>query len=564
MRNDSSKNIQANKSVDRDELHERVMFLKREVEAGRIKLPRGSGTAESLLKVRHGSNGKVDPDTVDAYVRALALAAVVLREREELKKIPLIDVQAKYFRMLDDFFGQPFSQMRRHNLSPHTVAQDVASRDKLVKVFAQEADEFAAQVGQFWELYAPVVHAHLEDLRALKSTFGGDIFPSYTSNIACSVGLYIDTVILPDPLLRMAGFFSSMRPEAAVYYIVKHGLNALNYRELALADVYPPAVVIVPGYLMLDNTVESYLKSVSEADLVTHCSRLFGRTFSGEEDMMAFFEQFDTPAQVATSVADASRLLFDTDWSGPADEQLSRYLDEVVAEHSPQMAGQPVGVMLYFALFGRMMQINDLVFNGSQYGAVPLVEAATSWQYLVWKYEYDRERASELNPALEDVVIVKALLAEGSRDLGLLCDLPVQALIDLRRQGALAELRDIIRQGIADIDSASPDVLAEATETVAANIGEAFAKHKKDLEAHARARRRFFGLDVGSWITVGAISVAAASTASVPLSILAASLAMTGAPSGKDLLTRGKEILSTGHDLKRSPTGILFRHTKPG
>ncbi len=549
--------------MDRDELHRRVTLLKEELEAGRLKIPRGMPLVESLKKVQLSPDGKVDPDSVDGDVRAAAALVAGLREREELKTIPLRDIQAAYFEGLEELFGKAFSEMKSRGLSPPDIAALIASSDSTVDAFVSDAEDLVAGIREFWEAYAPAVYAHVEDLDCLKSGYAGDIFPSYTSNIACGVGLYMDTIILPDPILKVAGAFSGrMRPERVLYLTAKHALNALTYRELALADVEPPIIVVAPSRMLLEEWRFDLIRRSADGDLVEHCSRLFDRQFNDVDEIATYLRSLSTPDELASAVADPTRLLFDTEWSGPLSEQLKRYQDETLGDMSPDIierigaAGGPV----YFSLMGRMLQINDALFECSQNRASPLIDAPTSWQYLLWKYEYDRERSTELHPATPDVLISKALQAQGSDQLALISDLPASALIELRQRGAMAELREMLRHGISEIDIAAPAALSEVTEAVTANISDAFSKHKEELAEIAGSKRRFFGLDITPWIASGSIAIAAASTGNVPIAIIAAAVGLAGAPSGRDLWSKGKDIISTGAELKRSPVGILFRH----
>jgi hypothetical protein len=546
--------------MDRDQLHNRLMILKQEIKAGRIKFTPDLQVVEALAKVAYAPDGKVEPQTVDASVRALANAVSYMRYRDELKRIPLIDVQRAYFDILNRFFGHPFSEMKRHKVSPHDIARGMASTDSLVKAFASEADEFATGVKEFWQLYGPVVYAHLEDLHALKCVYGGDMFPSYTANIACSVGLYVDTIVLPDPLLRAATFFRGMKPEALVYYTAKHALNALSYRELALADVEPPIVVIAPDNVAIDESMPEYLRSTGMADLLLHCGRLFDRTFSSAQTLDTFLSRLSRSDQLLARLADPTRLLFDVDWSGPLEDQIRRYTEETLTNFGPAIDPSHVGQVIWFCLLGRMMQINDLLFKSSQFRATPVIDAPTSWQYLLWKLEYDQQRAKQLLPEAHDVLLCKALQAQGSEELELISGMPPQVLIDLRREGALAQLRDTLRRGMDDIDLATPSALADVVDMVMANVSAAFSNHKQELAVLSASRRRFFGLEVAPWITVGGISVAAAAAGNIPLSVLAASLGMLGVPSAKELWKEGKALVSKGDELKRSPAGILFRH----
>jgi hypothetical protein len=197
--------------MDRDELHDLITILKEEFEAGRIKV-NSADTIEDMMRVRFAPDGKIDPSTVSGSVRALALATAGVRYERAIRKIPLQEVQEQYFASLGEFFGAAFDQMKSHGASPQEIANAIAKSDKAVTAFTSGLGEFAAGLQEFWDHYGPVVGAHLSDMRSLKVVFGGDFFPSYTANIACSVGLYTDTIVLPDPLHRITLFHGTMPP----------------------------------------------------------------------------------------------------------------------------------------------------------------------------------------------------------------------------------------------------------------------------------------------------------------------------------------------------------------
>jgi hypothetical protein len=53
------------------DVHDAIMGLKRAIETGKLKL-NSSHTIEALKEIRFGSDGRVDPSTVGATVRAAA------------------------------------------------------------------------------------------------------------------------------------------------------------------------------------------------------------------------------------------------------------------------------------------------------------------------------------------------------------------------------------------------------------------------------------------------------------------------------------------------------------
>jgi hypothetical protein len=261
------------------------MLLKEEIEAGRVKFAEGLQVIDSLGNVRFASDGKVDPSTVDGLVRSLALTVAFGRFRREAKKIPLRESQSEYFEILEKFFGKPFAEMKKHNITPPQIAEHLASQPKIVESFAADVEEFIAGIKEFWEYHGPVIEVHLQELQALKSVFGGDIFPSYAENIASSAGLYLDTIILPDPLLRIAGLVGRMKHDQLLSLTVKHALSALQYKDLVLTDLDPPIVVIAPDPSHVEKPYAPALQFAGEADLVLHSEKVFGRRFADLQEV---------------------------------------------------------------------------------------------------------------------------------------------------------------------------------------------------------------------------------------------------------------------------------------
>jgi len=209
-------------------------------------------------------------------------------------------------------------------------------------------------------------------------------------------------------------------------------------------------------------------------------------------------------------------------------------------------------------MYGRMMQVNDSLFKNQRYSGVPLIQAPTSWQYLLWKYEYDQLRSLKVNPELKSLFITHALAIDKSSKLNLISKVPPHALIELRKRGAMIELRELFTKGLEEINVADEQTFQEVIDQVSINIEEAIKDLEKTLEDLSVRKRKYFGYDIGPWITTGAISITAATTGNIPLAILAAAFGMFGIPSAKDLWKKWKDILKENDEVKRSPIGILF------
>lgn len=102
-----SKSEDKEKKAYEERLQRRLQILKKQFEAGKIKVAPGSQVVESLKAVRYAPDGSIDLNTVDGLVRSMALAAEFMHDREEMKKnLPLADIQNTYFSFLEKNFGQ--------------------------------------------------------------------------------------------------------------------------------------------------------------------------------------------------------------------------------------------------------------------------------------------------------------------------------------------------------------------------------------------------------------------------------------------------------------------------
>ncbi len=547
-----------NHEREKEELTEKFITVKELMQQGKIIFKQDSKVIDSLLRVRLGPDGKADPSTVDSLARAFANGIMASRYYEELRKIPLKEVQSKYFEMVENLFGDYYHEMKRHGLDQHQFASWVSSKEVFVKEFSEKMESLNTSITEFWEAFGPVVEIHIQELEGLKCVFGGDIFPSYRKNIISSAGLYMDTIVLPDPLLQISSMFSSARPDKSLYYFTKHALSVLSLKKVALADVNPPITVICPNFSRFDKKTSEFLFSLVKQDLIAHTEKAFGVHFKNEQHLDKFLNAIKDIETLKKSLKDSERLLIDTDWNElPLEEQWRKAEEELKMLKSDQMP-MSLGQKIKFTTIGRMGQVNEIIVKSKKLNGTPIIQAPTSWQYFLWKYEYDQERSREAYPELKNIFLANALNHEKLLWLG---NVPKEALVKLRQENALGELRGLLSKGIREIEKADENSYRQIVDDVTRNISNALDTHKNELNKISSSTKKFFGFDVTPWVVTGGISIAAASSGNVPLSLIATALNLIGFPSGtgKELWTKGRKLLEERSKIQRSPVGILLR-----
>jgi len=179
---------------ERKDLTERVLLLKEALEEG--KIPFVPHLIDSLFRsyknIKFAQDGLVIYDSVDATIRSASLIYSYLKRRETLKKqATLLEIQETYFDILKINFGEIYEEMIKKNSNPYHVAHYLSQKDDFVKDFQKATPDFLNYLIEFWKTVGETVSIHIEDQRNLKANFGGDLFPSYSHNIASVCGLYI-------------------------------------------------------------------------------------------------------------------------------------------------------------------------------------------------------------------------------------------------------------------------------------------------------------------------------------------------------------------------------------
>ncbi|MBH03707.1 MAG: hypothetical protein CMP08_06235 [Xanthomonadales bacterium] len=541
-------------------LRRRLEILKAELEAGNIKIVEGLQVGNSLENVRYAPDGSIDLASVDSFVRSMALGVEAFHDRRELKEaIPLAEIQNTYFTFLERNFGAYYKTMEERSLTPHDAGKALSQNDESITQLNENLDDFLETVNEFWSQTAEAAHAHIEDMHdSLKGVFGGDLFPSPYENIASKCGLYTDTIILPCPFLRSAHIFERTTPQRRAYYLIKHALNILKYKELACCEVSPPIVVVLPDMSAIEEQEKDYFFRLGQEDALIHAEKIFGRSFDTFESLLEYATELETIEDVTRAVVDPKRVLFDTEWTGSLEDQLKR-----AAEHeTSQLLGiKNPGVILASQALGRMSTSNELLIKARRLRGTPLIDAPTSWQFFSWKLEYDAGRAQDQDSAT-DLHMLRGLQDLAENEMEWLGDVPPAALIQVRKDGALAEIRSILQQGVAELAELNPANFHRTGDQVFDNVQNAFDEHKKSIRDLRAKGWKFAGSDVGSWFVVGSLAVTAAATG-MPVWGLAAIAAdqMLDAPKLKDIPESIRKLADESTELKQSPVGLLFKYS---
>lgn len=273
--------------------------------------------------------------------------------------------------------------------------------------------------------------------------------------------------------------------------------------------------------------------------------------------MFEFAQSLDTIDRVVAAVTDAQRVLFDTSWKEDLEGRIRRAMTD---QHAQLLGTAHPGVLVASQGVGWMSVSNELLARAQRLRGTPIIDAPTSWQYFVWKLQYDAERsAGETHTDLANLHVVRGLQSLAENEMEWLGSIPPRALIEVRKSNAIAEIRQILGKGVNEVALATPTNFYRTADEVFDNIHAAFDEHRRNIRELTAKKWKFAGSDVGSWLVVGSLAVTAAATGQ-PVWGLAAIAAdqLLAAPKLRNIPTSIKDLATESQKLKRSPVGMLF------
>lgn len=544
--------------IERKELHRRLELLRSKMKDGKLHITPhlADDFQRSLSKIRISDDGLVDESTVDSRIRTTLIFIAYQADREEWKEaISLLKIQEAYFDRLERVFGEPFQMMLKAGVDPYHFAEWFASDQQRVKDTIEIADEFVSNTLEFWENISEPTWIHLQDSFDTKAVFTGEIFPDSRSNIASSTGIYFDTTTLPDPFVKISPVLALMDEQERLTEVLRLALQVLKYQEIALADLPKPLVAILPDRYGFEEEYKSFVLACAEDNAVEHASRLFGRTFKEVEELTEYLSSFKSSEELVQALAYPKELVFTTEWAGTLPEHIDRYIRENEKKLHIQYPGQAV----FMQLLTRFSQANDSYQRSRDLRGTPILRAETSWMWFSWMLRNSSKTLE--TDTLTDLHISRALGTTVNSEISWLGNVPPAALIEIRKVGALDEIKALLSTGVHELIAARPDNFFRTGDKVFENLNDAFLKHEKSLNLLRAKKWKFAGLDIGSFVVVGGIEMAAAFTGVPLFGAAAAAASLSGViPTAKDLKDRLSKLRDESAKLDSTGVGILFRH----
>lgn len=382
----------------------------------------------------------------------------------------LNNVYKKYFDLIDDFFGSIKHHLGDYEDSHIDLGHKIASYPLISDLVLDAIEDLDEEVEKFWRENAKTVFDIIRQQSTLKCLYSGDITPFVLEKFVKRTSLYIDTVLLPDPLYNLSVMQKQIIIDRKYYLnkLIRHVFNVWKLRDLILADTNEKIVVILPINLDLISSGErDRLLSEADGKFTQYTNSIFGTSLSAKDECFDFLAKYVNSESIFSAMRNRDLLpnVFKT--QGGITSFLSSFIG---TEKYSIMQGNTVGWNFSMYVSSQFIRVQEHKFFCNRLLAEPIYDYELPWFFF----------NHEMGGLDMDAAISNALQRETFDWIGN-SEIPLVAFRRFREENKLDYMRSILRKGITDLKAKNDENLIVVSEQLEKNLKEAFIQQKSEI-----------------------------------------------------------------------------------
>ncbi len=300
------------------------------------------------------------------------------------------------------------------------------------------------------------------------------------------------------------------------------------------------------------------LREQSLIDAIAVTNAIFAQNFDTEKEATQFFQKIGTSQALAREVANVDMFRFDEEAGDDPLQQIEALdKDTRINFNEDELPDEWRGAQrVWLQINARMMQVNELLQASADLDAHPVIQAPVSFHWLTTKV---RVNAEMLGNAMDESILTQLPMTNAllSQQLEWLSNVPLDALIRLRRQGFLSELRATITGGFSELSAATLMNLERVSRQVDSNLEVALNRHQEQIQVLNQTLMRELAISGPTLLlSIGGAIQPLFGTILPSWIPLAATLG--GTVSLKDIISNVASHITERRRLRKSPIGILW------
>jgi hypothetical protein len=380
-------------------------------------------------------------------------------------------VHIEYFDLINSFFGGIKHHLGKEADSHLDFGVDMANYPLISDLIVDAVDDLRDEITDFWRRNAKIALDTCSKQDTLKCIYSGDITPIILENFVKKSALYLDTVIIADPILNLT-LMQEHYVENKKYYLSKllrHVFNIFRMKDLLTSNSNECTVAVLPTtFQILGANERKNLFDQANSSFITYFNSLFGKELQTIENIFSFAADLSTSDQILSSIRNVEFL--PNKFKNSVD--LSDFLGNFSNPHGASSV-ESKGMGWDFCLYiqSQFVRVQEHIYFCKRMNAEPIYDYELPW---FW-FNY------EMGGLNMDAAIANSLQQEKFKWI---TKVPLEAITVFRGEKRLEYMRSILRQSLHDLKTRTDDVgMTHTCEQIESNLNEAFARQNSEIRA---------------------------------------------------------------------------------
>jgi len=373
-----------------------------------------------------------------------------------------------YFSIIDSFFGSIKHYLGNKEDSHIDLGINMASYPLISDLILDAIYDLDAEIEEFWSKHAKIIFDFTKDQDTLKCIYSGDISPVVLENFVKKSALYVDTIIIADPILNLSIFQKQIILDKKYYLnkLIRHVFNIWKLKDLVVANTKENILIILPINLQLVNSKDrSQLLVIANKKFTKYVNSILNQSFESRKDSLSFLERLQTSKNIFEGIKNFELLPNVFREFSTFEKFLTNFGNTgKYSQFRDKSAGWNFGLYLQ----SQFIRVQEHKFFCEKVSAEPIYDYELPWFF----FNY------EIGGLDMDASIANALQKEKFEWIS---KIPISALKILREENKLDYMRNILRTGITDLKAKNDSNLSQVATQLEQNLKEAFKQQKSEI-----------------------------------------------------------------------------------
>lgn len=380
-------------------------------------------------------------------------------------------IYKKYFNIIDSYFGAIKHYLGDEEDSHINLGSKISNYPLISDLIIDAIGNLDSEIENFWIDNAKKVLDFIKEQETLKCVYSGDISPVILENFVKRSALYVDSIIIPDPIYNLT-IFQNQKILDNKYYldkIVRHVFNIWKMKDLVLANSNENILFILPINLNLikQDKRESLLEN-AEDKFTIYINQLTNNNLNNTEESLEYLQELETTDKIFKDIHNKKLLpSYYRDF-----DILNKFLEDFSGLNTKveYWNNKSMGWSFGFYIRSQFIRVQEHKYFCNKLIAEPIYDYEVPWFF----FNY------EMGCGGIDEAIINSLQKDEFKWIN---KIPISALKIFREENKLDYMRNVLRKSITDLKAKNDTDLIKISQQVEDNLSDAFEQQAAEMES---------------------------------------------------------------------------------